>query len=223
MLTNSLKGVLLASWGLTGCAGSTSTETDEVGVGTVALPLTSYGASGTKYQLRHANFDITPDSYYYGYGYGSGGASTGGAPGQVPAPITVSSESNPEAASIDVDLEQGSYMIRLQPGWSLERVENGNATSVNAQLLSGESQWVYVSPHSTSWVGYKFGIGDRSVWFNGKLNVEVQVYENPNQYYGSTGGTGGYSAGGAANGAAAGALVIAPAPGGSATGGNLAN
>lgn len=46
------------------------------------------------------------------------------------------------------------------------------------QLLSGETQWVWVSPHSTSWVNYQFGIGDRTVWFNGKLNVEIQVYEN---------------------------------------------
>jgi hypothetical protein len=99
-------------------------------------------------------------------------------------PITVSSETDPTAESIEVEVEQGYYSVSLATGWSMERVENGVATPVEAQLLSGDSQWIYVSRHSTSWVRYQFGIGDHALWFNGALNIDMTVYENPDQYYG---------------------------------------
>jgi hypothetical protein len=50
----------------------------------------------------------------------------------------------------------------------------------------------YVNPHSTSWVAYEFGIGERSIWFNGKLNIEIRVHEDPSELYGSEGGQRGY-------------------------------
>ncbi|MDX2051224.1 MAG: hypothetical protein SFV15_02470 [Polyangiaceae bacterium] len=200
-----LKCALVAGWVLTGCGGSASNEVDPAKLGTLGLPLTTYGPSGAQYQLRHANFDIVPYSYYYG-GYSTGGASN---QQTMLLPTTASSDTNPDAPSIEVDLEQGQYQIYLQPGWSLERVENGVSTPVEAQLLSGETQWAYVSPHSTSWVSYQFGIGGRSLWLNGKVNIDVQVYEDPNQYYG--GPTGGYA--GAYFGETGGqGLIIAPAP-----------
>jgi hypothetical protein len=80
----------------------------------------------------------------------------------------------------------------------MEKIVDGVAEPVEAQLLSGESQWIWVSPHSTSWVSYQFGIGDYKMWFNGNVNINIQVYENPDQYYGGTlpypPGTGGATA-----------------------------
>lgn len=220
-----LRCAMVAGWVLTGCANDGAAQREGAEVGTIALPLTTYGSSGVQYQLRNASFQITPQSYYYGGIGGSswttttasagtaviaaGGMGVGGSTG--PGPIVVSSETDPEAPSIEVDLEQGSYQIYLLPGWSLERIDNGVATAIEAQLLSGEWQWAYVSPRSTSWVSYKFGVGDRAIWLNGKLNVEVQVYENPDEYYGpSYGGFGGMSAvGGAAPVALGGSTTIA--------------
>src|SRR5512133_1457567 len=118
-----------------------------------------------------------PTNYYYD-DYGSGGyagtirVGRGGATSIPAPPVIVRSETNPTDPTIEVDLEAGSYQVVMLPGWSLESVVDGVSASVPAvQLLSGESQWVWVSRRSTSWVNYQFGIGDRSVWFNGKLNI----------------------------------------------------
>jgi hypothetical protein len=109
----------------------------------------------------------------------------------------VSSEDDPDASSINISVERGYYNVRLLPGWRMEKVENGTATEVEATLLSDATQWIYVNPHSSSWVRYEFGIGERSLWFNGDLTIDLQVYEDPSQYYGGYGGEGGAGYGGA--------------------------
>lgn len=195
--------VLVASGLFVACASSDSKQTNPDELGTVALPLTSNGPSGVQYRLRNATFQITSPYYYYGVGGSTSEIPVAaGAPTVDPVnpmPTVVSSETDPDANSIEVELEQGTYQIYLQPGWSMERLENGVATPVEAQLLNNSWQWVWVSPHSTSWVSYQFGIGDHAIWFNGKLNIDMQVYENPDEYYGpSYGGFGGMSATGGA-------------------------
>jgi hypothetical protein len=200
---------------------------DEDKLGQLALPLATNGPSGTRYQLRNAVFDITPyGSYWYGVGGaaatgGSMGQDTGGSVGEEtggagpvettqPAAIVVSSEDNLNADSIQVELAEGDYSIRLRPGWYLQSVVNGVAQPEEAVLLNGDSRWIYVYRHSTSWVSFQFGLGNQELWFNGKVNIEMNVYEDPDQYYGSTGGaswgtggstwaagTGGAGAGGA--------------------------
>ncbi len=185
--------LLAVSAALTACADSGASNEDEVEKGTLALPLTSTSPAGIQYRLRNASFEIQ-QPYYYCDDYGVAGQSgVAGAGGGCAEPVYLNSESDPNATSLSVELEQGSYEVYLQPGWSMERIENGVATPVEAQLLSSQSQWVYVSRHSTYWVNYQFGIGDHAIWFNGKLNIEVQVYDNPDQYYGpSYGGTAGF-------------------------------
>jgi hypothetical protein len=151
--------------------------------GTLSLPLSTQGPSGTTYRLRDATFQITNEYYYY--------EAEGGAGGSGPSVTTVSSETDPDAGVISVSLERGYYYVRLLPGWRMEQVEGGVATDVQATLLSGETQWAYVGAHSTSWVEYQFGLGDRSLWFNGNLNLQIQVYEHPSDLYGGTSGAGG--------------------------------
>lgn len=159
--------------------------------GTLALPLVTNGSSGVSYRLRNANFTISPYNYYYYYG-AAGAAGAGN-----PPTVTVSSESDPNAATIDVDVQSGYYNVNLQSGWSMEMIEGGVSTPVEAQLLSAQSQWLSVSAHSTSWVRYQFGIGGHALWFNGDVNIDMEVYETPDQYYGGAGsgnGSAGYGA-----------------------------
>ena len=175
-------GVLLA--GMTaGCSSSPEGGgSSEESVGTLNLPLATNGPSGTRYRLRDAIFEIS-NPYGWSYG-GEGGASA--------SSHTVTSEDDPDADSISLSLEQGYYEVWLQPGWRLEKIEDGGATDVEATLLSGNGQWVYVSPRSTSWVEFQFGIGSRELWLNGEVNIGVTVHENPDDYYGGGGGAGGY-------------------------------
>lgn len=165
--------------------------------GTLSVPLSTQGPSGATYRLRDATFQIINQYYYY---EAEGGAGEGG-----PSVTTVSSETNPDASAISVSLERGYYYVRLLPGWRMEKVEDGVATDVEATLLSGETQWAYVGAHSTSWVEYQFGLGERSLWFNGNLNLQIQVYEKPSDVYGGAGGVGG--AGGEATSGAGGEPV----------------
>ncbi len=159
----------------------------ESGRGTLSLPLLTQGVSGTSYRLRNATFEISNPYFYYDYPYQSGSGGEGGA---APQNVTVSSEDDPDAASIQVSVERGSYYVRLLPGWHLEKVDNEGATEVEATLLSPSEQWVYVYAHSTSWVEFEFGLGERKLWFNGQLNIELRVRENPSEIYGTAGQSG---------------------------------
>jgi hypothetical protein len=162
----------------------------ELGRGTLQLPLVTEGASGAKYRLRDATFQVVSYGYYYDTAGGAGGD---GASGNV----TVSSETDPDATSIALSVERGNYYVRLLPGWHMEKIDADGTTVVEASLLSGDTQWVYVSPHSSSWVEYEFGIGDRRLWFNGQLNIGIRVHEDPSELYGFAGqNPGGFSAGG---------------------------
>jgi hypothetical protein len=178
--------------------------------GELRLPLATQGSSGTEYRLRDATFEITPYYYYWDYEYGAAGSG-----GTTSAPIVISSEDDPSAASISVELEQGEYIVRLLPGWRMEKVAEEGAETVEATLLSSESTWVWVSPHSTSWAEYQFGIGSKEIWLNGELNIEIDVYEDPDEYYGGYAGYGG-SAG---SGGSAGGVSYGGEPGWAGAGG----
>jgi hypothetical protein len=177
-----LAGVVLAAGLAAGCSSGGGKE----GLGTLNVPLLTHGPSGTAYRLRNATFEISSSYYYYDdYGYGGdGGSST--------PPITVSSEDDPDAPSIAVSVERGSYYVRLLPGWHLEKIDDTGAVEVEATLLSEATQWVYVYQHSSTWIAYEFGLGDRSLWFNGELNIDIVVHEDPSEIYGG-GGLGGAS------------------------------
>jgi len=161
--------------------GSSAEPAREGALGQLALPLTTQGPSGVTYHLRHASFVIRSNSYYYEDSAGAGN-STG--------PVTVNSDDQPDAKSLSVSLEQGTYTVQLLPGWSFEKDGPNGPEAVVATLLSNANQWVWISPQSTSWAEYQFGIGDRAIWLNGKLNIDITVYETPSQYYGGAGDTG---------------------------------
>jgi hypothetical protein len=155
-------------------------------IGELALPLVTHGASGTLYRLRDATFAI----HHYGYA-GYGGSSVGGGGGGDEV-VTVSSETDPDSETISVSLEEGQYYVELLPGWHFEKQTPEGSVAVEATLLYGETQWVYVSRRSTSFAEFQFGLGDREVWLNGDLNIGVVLYEDPSEIgYGGSGGFGG--------------------------------
>jgi hypothetical protein len=169
------------SQGVTACSSAPSKQHEEA-FGTMALPLGAYAESGTRYRLRNATFEIVN---YWGGGEGGGG----GADSVVP--IVVSSEDDPSADSISLSLEGGRYRVHLQPGWHMEKQSNdGSISEVEAHLISSSGQSIYVTRFSTSWVEFHFGIGGRDVWFNGELNINISVYEDPDEVYGSGGSSG---------------------------------
>jgi len=198
---------------LGGCSGAGGAGESEKVFGQMELPLTTQGASGVKYRLRDATFTVQSQYYYYG----SAGSGSGGA-GGYPAPVIVSSETDPDATNISLSLEEGYYYVNLSPGWHLEKVTPAGTEAVEATLLSGETQWVYISRQSSSWAEYSFGIGGREIWLNGQLNIGIDVQETPGGEggaggYAGVGNTGGWSAGGWAGGPSAGAPSRAGAPG----------
>jgi hypothetical protein len=172
---------LVAAGASIAACGSSGEPAHEGALGQLALPLTTQGPSGVSYHLRHATFVIRPNTYYHG---GEAGAGDGD------NTVTVSSDDQPDAKSLTVSLEQGTYTVQLLPGWSFEKEGPNGAEPVVATLLSSATQWVWISPQSTSWAEYQFGIGDRAIWLNGKLNIDIAVYETPSQYYGGAGDTG---------------------------------
>jgi hypothetical protein len=186
-----------------GCSQGAQSEGETTG--TLNLPLSTVGSSGSEYRLRDAVFVISPDYWNCNPG-GTGGAmstagtaSGGSGSTACPPAVTVSSETDPAASAISVTLERGYYVVELLPGWRMEKIEAGVASDVEAQLLSPASQWTYVSERSTTWLEYQFGLGDRELWFNGDLNINIRVFEDPSEIGGGFGGTwttGGSMAGG---------------------------
>jgi len=208
--------LLVGAFGMTlvGCGSTAKGGGGEEAMGQLALPLVTQGASGVTYRLRDATFAIHNNDYYY-YDYPASGGSVGTAGigmggGEV---ITVSSEDDLEAKNISLSLAEGSYYIELLPGWHFEKAVPGGSEPVAATLLSGETQWVYVSRQSTSFAEYQFGLGDRELWLNGQLNIGVVLYEDPNDVPGA-GGYGG-TGGGYSNPGGSGPV---PAPAGGSTG-----
>lgn len=180
-------GFALAATAATGCS---STDAPAEQAGTLSVPLVTQGPSGMTYRLRDAVFEIRHEYYYYD----SPSVGGEGGSGTSPSVITLSSETDPDATSLSVNLERGYYYVSLRPGWRMEKVEGGVATEVEATLLSSSTQWTYVAARSTSWLTYQFGLGGRAVWFNGNLNLDIEVYEKPSDLYGG-GGEGGYPTG----------------------------
>jgi hypothetical protein len=176
-----LAGLVLSAGLVAGCSSGGGGKEE---LGTLNLPLVTHGPSGAEYRLRNATFEIS-NLYYYD-DYGSGGDGGTSAP-----PITLSSEDDPTATSLSVSVERGYYYVRLLPGWHLEKVDASGATEVEATLLSSATQSIYVYQHESTWVEYEFGIGDRALWFNGQLNIDIVVHEDPSEIYGNTGGFGG--------------------------------
>lgn len=224
-VTRRMGTLLLGTLGLwlVGCSGSSvkGGDSGEEKMGHLALPLVTQGASGVSYHLRDATFAIHHYTGYY-YDIGIAGAASGGTgAGGGDSVVTVSSETDPSAQTISVSLEEGDYYVELLPGWHFEKDSANGPETVEATLLSGQTQWVWVSRQSTSFAEFQFGLGGRELWLNGQLNIGIVLHEDPNQVIGEGGyggtGSGGYAGSGGSYYYAAGQGPV-PAMGGSVSG-----
>jgi hypothetical protein len=163
--------ILTTSWLALGCARETTLTSTETEIGTVGLALSAVSPSGVEYRLRNAVFNLwgwpercyDEDCDYYEQ--------------------TVSSEDYLDQPAITLDLLSGGYEVFLEDGWEIEKIVDDVGEVVEAVLLSGGYQYIRVRPYRTTWVTYKFGIGDEELWFTGQLEIRMEVYEDPEAYY----------------------------------------
>jgi len=182
--------------GLLGCSAGAGGEAEQGDtLGKMSLPLTTQGSSGTTYRLRDATFVVQSQYLYDDLGVGGLSNSGGGGP-VAPPSVIVSSETDPDATNISLSLEEGYYLVNLRDGWRLEKTTSAGTETVEATLLSGSTQWVYVSRQYTSWAEFSFGIGSREIWLNGQLNIAIDVQETPGGTAGFGGASGASGAGG---------------------------
>lgn len=180
MMTRTLAtacAILASSFLVAGC-NSESTGTPNKGddstveTGAIGLPLSAVSTTGVEYRLRNGEFNLwgwpndcwEEDCEYYDQ--------------------TISSEDYLDQPSITLDLMRGEYDVYLNPGWQLEKVVDGVGEVVEAQLISSEYQYAWVQPYQTTWITFQFGVGSEELWFTGQLQLNMEVYEDPEDYYG---------------------------------------
>jgi hypothetical protein len=84
---------------------SRNTSTENLGVGSLQMPLQAVAASGHVYRLRNAVFQVT--------NFASGESSF------------LFSENDPNSVLLTAILNTGDYTVTLQPGWFMERLVSG--------------------------------------------------------------------------------------------------
>ncbi len=126
---------------------------DEQAFGTLRVPLVT--PVQNQYRLRAAVFDIT-----------RGFVSV----------VTLDSEVDPDAESLDTELAQGFYEINLREGWQLEELTPGGAVPVSAALVTQNPQSFEVRNAQVTDVVYTFTTDAGTVTFGrGAVSVSVQV------------------------------------------------
>ena len=160
--------------------------------GSLTLALTGMDSSGVGYRLRNAEFDINgyPD-YIYDQGAAGGGAAGSGNWGGYNA--HVSSETNPNAATISTRLVPGSYNVSLSNfDWYLERTTAAGTERVGqAVLLTGRSQYFYIWDGGVSQVTFRFGVDGQLIDFrNGELTIDIAIEKPGDRCTPNQGGAG---------------------------------
>ena len=128
-------------------------------VGRADMALTGVGQSGATYRLRNGTFAIT-------------GTST----------ATASTEDDPTADTISLDLKAGGYLALLEDGWHLERQDpmSGAFTTVNAVLTSLNPLPFTVMEQMTTLVRFVFNAGTDVVPLgHGRAVIGIAVNDCP--------------------------------------------
>lgn len=111
---------------------------------------------------------------------GTAGAATGGAGGGTGFTTFLFSEDDPFSTTLETNLPTGQYVITLFEGWVLERVQGGEVTVVDAQLVSPSTLDFFISPSEETFVNYSFQTAGEVVNFgDGRLVVDIDVIEQP--------------------------------------------
>ncbi|MBN1653098.1 MAG: VCBS repeat-containing protein, partial [Deltaproteobacteria bacterium] len=122
--------------------------------GQLKMSLVGSSASGKKYRLRNATFDIS-------------GASQ----------ASISTDDNSPAESMSVELVPGNYQVLLQPNWRLEREEqDGSCSPVEAALESDNPQAFIIVAEQTTSVRFRFKVnGDVVIMDKGQVTIGIDI------------------------------------------------
>ena len=161
MVVSTLATTLLA------CSGQAPPKQDvepDGAYGTIALNLIGRDRQGRQYRLRQAEFDISPYYYY--------------PPGGNPETITLSTETDPDSATLEARVLPGTYLVTLSNRfWFLERLtEDGPEPIEKSVLLSEQSVYAYVYDRSVSDVYFRFGVDGEVIDFrHGDIRINIEV------------------------------------------------
>lgn len=148
----------LGALGAAGCSSGDSVtvvERQTQGLGRLHLPLVT--SSEDRFRLRSATFDVVNL------------AET--------RTVTLSSELDPDATSLDTVLPQDSYSITLQGGWVLERLAaDATIVPVHAALLTANPTLFDIADDQSRSIIYSFTTDEGRVDFGeGALRIAVDV------------------------------------------------
>lgn len=136
---------------LAGC-GSSRTKTEPVGK--LQMNLVGQGSDGLTYRLTNGTFQIT--------GHAS---------------ATLSTETNPDATVLSIDLPAATnYSILLEAGWALQRLEGGVWVPQAAALISANPASFTIMASQTTTVTFVFEVDGGTVGIGpGTLDVLIDV------------------------------------------------
>lgn len=162
--TSALAGCSIAVCALgAGCSGRDASHIEVAldplsATGELELALTARGASGSLYRLRRADFQVFKQDFSFF--------------------TFLSSETDPLATTLEATLDSGDYQIDLFSGWFLEKVIDGAATPVAAELLSPATQFFNIQSNQETFVSFRFSTNGEIVDFGqGRLVVQLEVEE----------------------------------------------
>ncbi len=147
--------------------------------GKLELRLLGKSSSGTAYRLRDGVFEVTGTTTAF-----------------------LSTEDQPDADTLQLDLPEGSYQALLHPGWYLEReTADGTLASIEAVLISVNPTPFSIEDQRTTSVTFRFKAGDDILELgNGQLAIDIEVDDTAGGAGGSS-GAGGSGDGGGSSGA----------------------
>lgn len=146
----------LAATMMWGCADRRGDEASRTGWLRTALRGTS--TTGVEYRLRNGVFTIS-------------GASA----------ASVSTEDDPDAGSLSVELTTGAYLVRLEPGWRLERATVADIFEPVTAVLSSPNPVAFtITEQATTSVRFRFRADDDEVELHrGTLDLGIDVDDAP--------------------------------------------
>jgi hypothetical protein len=97
--------------------------------------------------------------------------------------MILSSENDPLASTLEATLDTGDYAVDLFSGWFLEKVIDGVATPVVANLVSSSSQFFSIQANEESVVSYRFETNGEIIEFSqGRLIIQIEVEERSTEF-----------------------------------------
>lgn len=190
-------------------------------IGAIQMALTARDSDGVQYRLRNAQFevngyasasDLQPPAADEDAGVAGNGGAAGSASNPPTSSTTVSTESDPNAEFITLQLRPGYYTVELiNDDWYLERATvTGAWETVDADLVSPKWQQTTVVRDQTTSLTFRFSVEGEIIDFgSGYLSIGISVEKTTP----TTAGSGAAGAAGVAGSAEAGAGGAAGAAG----------